>query len=448
MFTSHNTSYYDQDHNHSLTIWGSNIPDGRIAVSGAKNAATRLLAAALLTDEIVCLTNFPTELLDARHKASFIEDIGGVVRFDPVNQNVSINASGLVSRPASSFKVPVRTTYLLAAGLLKRFGVARIPYPGGCKIGNRRYDLHIMLWKKMGCNVQEKPEYIEIRAHKLTPFDVSFPISTIGGTENALICGAMIDGNSTVRNAYISPEVANLIDYLNFMGAEIQVSGNSFINIRGTSSLRGTTFKVIPDRIEALTWIIFGAISKGKILIENVPFEQMEIPLIHLREAGVDVFHNSSNVYISPECFKQESIQPFEVACGTHPGVISDMQPFYVLLALKAAGISRIYDYRYPDRTNYLQELIKFCPEGSISWESGKITVHGPVNFMGANVKSTDLRGSMALLLAALLADGRSVVHDIGMALRGYNNLMDKLSQLGVILSEPKIERNVQESLL
>jgi len=411
---------------------GVTVPNGIIRVSGAKNAATRLMAAALISDDPCYLSNFPTELVDVRHKARFIESIGGSAVFHADTDALAIDASQLGSIQPDSYSVPIRTTYLLAAGMLKRFGFARIPYPGGCKIGSRGYDLHVMLWEKMGCKVVEAADYIEITG---TPraFDVSFPISTIGGTENALICGSMLEGRTTIRNAYISPEVANLIEFLIAMGARIQVVGNSFIEIQGSSTLRGTTFQVLPDRIEALTWIVFGAISRGNILIQDVPFGHMEIPMVHLREAGVDVFRNSHDAYVCPQSFINSTIQPFEVACGTHPGIISDMQPFFVLLALMADGISRIYDYRYPERTAYLEQLSKFCP-GAISWEPGKIVVNGRASLQGAEVVSTDLRGSMVLLLAALIAEGESKIHNIQMALRGYNNLLSKLDQLGISL--------------
>src|SRR5690606_37334382 len=143
----------------------------------------------------------------------------------------TISAAGLQDIEAQSYNVPVRTTYLLAAGLLKRFGRARIPYPGGCKIGSRGYDLHVAIWKKIGCIVEEREGFIELRAKRLTPFEISFPISTIGGTENALICGSMLPGNSRIRNAYISPEVENLIDFLRALGARIEVSGSSYIEV-------------------------------------------------------------------------------------------------------------------------------------------------------------------------------------------------------------------------
>lgn len=420
-----------QNSNMALTIKGGQVPSGVVKISGAKNSAIKLMAAALLTDEKIHLDNFPTELVDARIKERFLKDIGVKVETDQENDCIDIQADKISSDVLPHYNYPFRTTYLLTAGQLRRNGIARIPYPGGCKIGDRKYDLHIMVWEKMGCKVHEKDDHIEIIADKLRPGEINFPFATIGGTENALLCGAIAEGTTIIRNAYVSPEVEDLIFLLRSMGARINVMGNSQIKITGSSKLRGTTHRVIPDRIEALTWIIYTALSRGSVVVQDVPFDIMEVPLIHLREAGVDIFRNSNDAYISTECFLNTNIQPFEMACGTHPGIISDMQPFYVLLGLKADGISKVVDYRYPDRTAYLEQLVKICPD-ALTWENGNISIKGPATFTGANVESTDLRGSMALVLAGLLAEGTTKVENVGMALRGYNDLLGKLSKLGI----------------
>jgi len=421
---------FDFRNKKSMKIAGRQVPKGTVKVSGAKNAATKLMAAALLTDERVSLYNFPTELVDALYKADFLKKIGTEVIFDAETTTATIHANQIKDEILNDYSYPIRTTYLMVAGQLNRNGIARIPYPGGCKIGDRKYDLHVMVWESMGCKVKEQDAYIEIKG-KLKPAEINFPISTIGGTENALICGAGIEGTTIVRNAYISPEVFCLIEFLRSLGADIKATGNSFISITGKSSLRGTTFSVIPDRIEALTWIIFGALSGGSIIIENVPFAFMETPFVHIKESGLDIYKNSNSVYINKHCMINGTIQPFEMACGTYPGVISDMQPFFTLLGLKAHGISRIYDYRYPERTAYLSELAKFCP-GALAWEPGKIKIKGPCQLKAADVTSTDLRGSMSLVLASLLAEGTSTISDVGMALRGYDKMLEKLQQLGV----------------
>jgi UDP-N-acetylglucosamine 1-carboxyvinyltransferase len=417
--------------NKALIVQEKQIPRGVVKVSGAKNAATRLQAAALLSDEKVTLTNFPTEIVDATYKLKFILKVGGDSRFDHQNELCITEPGKLSDEILKDYDYPIRTTYLLVPGLLKRAGIARIPYPGGCNIGKRKYDLHVMIWEKMGAEVEEKSDYIEVRANKLKGAEINFPISTIGGTESALLCGSIADGKTIIRNAYISPEIDNLINYLDNVGINIKVIGNSYIEVYGNNYIRGTSHEVISDRIEALTWIIYSVISGGDVFINNFPFEFMKVPLIHLRDAGVDYYKNSDSMYITSSCTPY-GIQPFEIATGTYPGIISDMQPFFTLLGLKAHGISRIYDYRYPERTKYLEELSKYCP-GALEWSNGKIIINGPVIFQTAQTCSTDLRGGMALVLAALLSEnGGSTVNKVEMALRGYNRLEEKLKNLGI----------------
>jgi len=423
-------------------ISGKQIPQGRVKVSGAKNASTRLLSAALIADERITLTNFPAELVDAQYKIDFIRQCGGEVVVEEGQEVIHIDPFNFTDTLLSSYDFPIRTTYLLVAGLIKRSGIARIPYPGGCKIGDRGYDLHLMVWQNLGAEVEEKPTYIEVRAPKgFRSGDINFPISTIGGTENALICASTISGETTIRNAYISPEIESLIQFLRTMGVKIDVVGNSFIKVEGATYLRGSIFQVMPDRIEAITWIIYGIISGGNIRIEDVPVDTMEIPLIHLAKAGIDLYRNAKNVIVSPDCLVNGRVQPFELACGTHPGIISDMQPFYTLLGLHADGISRIFDYRYPERLKYCAELSKFYPN-ALHWKTGAISIDGGKHIQPAKANSTDLRGSMAAVIAALLADGTSTISNVEMALRGYNNLEQKLRNLGVHIEIGEMEKD------
>src|SRR5690606_20793215 len=295
-------------------IKGGQIPRGKVKVSGAKNASTRLLAAALIADEPVRLDNFPTELVDAQYKIDFINRCGGVVTVDKQAQSIDIDPNNYSDHLLEDYNYPIRTTYLLVAGLIKGSGIARIPYPGGCKIGNRGYDLHIMVWEKLGATVVEKSDYIEVSApNGFKASEINFPISTIGGTENALISASIVEGETIIKNAYISPEITSLIKFLGSLGAEIETVGNSFIRVRGARYLRGSIFQVMPDRIEAITWIIYGIISGGQLTVEDVPFDTMEIPLIHLKDCGIDLYRNEKNVIVTPDCLTNGDIQPFEL---------------------------------------------------------------------------------------------------------------------------------------
>ena len=422
-------------------INGGVKPKGTVRVSGAKNSATRLLSAALLTDSPVELSSFPTQLVDVGHKIRFIRALGGRIDVNDETGTVVIDSSNFKSSVLDDYDYPIRTTYLLVAGQILRSGVARIPYPGGCKIGSRGYDLHIMVWRQLGCEVEELPDYIEVRGGRFKGGEIRFPISTVGGTENALICAAIAEGSTEIINAYITPEIEDLIDLLKRMGAQIEVFGNSHIRVQGRGALSGARKNVMYDRIEALTWIVYAIMTRGELLIEGVPFEAMRSPLLYIESAGVDLLANSNSIYVHPGCIKEGRVQPFEVPCGAHPGVISDMQPFFTMLGLSATGVSRVFDYRYPERVGYVQELARFCQPGSLEAEHGKITIHGPGVYRPAEATSTDLRGSMALILAALCADGRSVVNDAHMALRGYNDLKGKLAKVGVDIEVQESEQ-------
>ena len=422
-------------------IFGGATPSGSVQVSGAKNSATRLLAAALLADGPVHLQNFPTRLVDVQHKIEFCRKLGATIEVSDREKWVKVSAPDLQSRMMgrADFDVPIRTTYLLAAGQILRSGIARIPYPGGCPIGGRTnggrgYDLHVYVWERLGATVTEREDHIEIVADGFKGSQISFPISTTGGTENALLCASIAKGETRIQNAYITPEVEDLIKLLRRMGAEIDVYGTSQIVVQGKPGLNMANTTVMPDRIEALTWITYAILSGGTMTIENVPFRSMEVPLLHLEKAGVDLFRNSTAVHVSPACLANGAVQPFELACGAHPGIISDMQAFYVLLAIAGAGISRIYDYRYPDRIAFVGELQKLVDRPALEATSGRITVHGPARFVAGRAKSTDLRGSMAIVIAALCANGHSVIEDVHMALRGYNDLEDKLRGIGIAI--------------
>lgn len=427
---------------HAL-VEGGFTPHGRVRVSGAKNSATRLLAGALLTGEEVELRNFPTQLVDVQHKVGFMRNLGATVLVNDRAETVTVNAEGLEPKRLTreQYDVPIRTTYLLAAAQLVRGYPARIPYPGGCPIGKetgggRGYDFHIAVWEAFGCEVFEREDHIEVVAPQgLVGGKVNFPQTTVGGTENALLCAAVASGSTEITNAYVTPEVEDLIRLLRRMGAHISLFGSSRIVVRGANGLlSGAHQKVMPDRIEALTWITYAVLAGGELTVEGVPFDSMESPLMHLEHAGVDLFRNSTSVRVSPDCLTSGFVQPFEVACGAYPGVISDMQPFFTLLGLAAHGTSRVYDYRYPDRIAFARELARFTGPDTIEYERGTIVTRGPAPFHPARANSTDLRGSMAVMLAALSAPGISRIDNVQMALRGYNGLAEKLRSVGAKL--------------
>ena len=417
-------------------------PSGEVIVSGAKNSAIKLLSAALLSEEKTKIENFPTQLIDVFYEINFIRQFGIDVVIDHIADAIMItpNTYRKVEFSNMDMNLPIRTTYLLAAFQLLREGEAYIPYPSGDNLGLRGYDLHLVVWKQFGYDVNLEENYIYLKKQNaVRSIEINFPYFSIGATENALLCASINNSITIINNAYISPEVYDLISMLKLMGVRIRILGGSCIEIEGNRNLRGVNYTVMPDRIEAITWLIYGILSGGEIMIKNVPFESLKVPLIYIGYSGVDILKSSDTILINKSCVGRYGIQPFEMACGSMPGIISDMQPFFVLLALKARGRSLIVDYRYPERTSYLQELNKFVDKPIAFNEKGYIRISGPVHFGTAVANSTDLRGSMAAILAALLSEGEghSVILNPNMALRGYNKLAEKLSNLGILIDFP-----------
>ncbi len=410
-----------------LIIDGPRIASGTIRISGAKNSAICLIAAALLTEEEVRITNFPSTLEDMKNKLRLMEQLG--VAYELLPDEVVISA-GTVTDTLRDYHSTIRTTYLLAAGQLHRNGIARIPYPGGCPIGDRKYDLHLKLWEMMGCRVSEEESFIRLECGRLSGCDIRFPFPTIGGTENALLCGVMAEGKTRIRNAYISPEVLDLIRMLTNMGARISVEGTTFIEIEGVRRLNATSHRVIPDRLEAVSWIITAAVTGGTIKLLDVPFEFIEVPLIHLRHIGVDIRRDGDVLHVNANGGRRRRPDPFVISCGVYPGVVTDVQPFFTVLATQADGNSRIVDYRYPRRFAYIAELRKMG--GGFITEEGQVTVEGPMALRGSDVSAPDIRGGAALLVAALVAEGRTAIGNPRTILRGYDNLLNKITALGI----------------
>ena len=416
-----------QELDEKLIIDGPQTLRGAVTISGAKNSAICLIAASMLTDEEVQICNFPSTLEDMKNKLHILRELGVSVDLHPGEVRIQAEKIGNI---LESYDTTIRTTYLLAAGQLRHNGVARIPYPGGCPIGERKYDLHEKIWELMGCEVTEEESFIKLESSGLNGAEIRFPFHTIGGTENALLCGVMAHGKTSIFNAYISPEVYDLIIMLQKMGAKIQIKGNTCIEIEGVKHLNGTSHTVTPDRIEAVSWIIAAAVTKGELIIHDVPFSHIEIPMIHLRDIGLNFYTGSGALYINHSDHYKHYINPFVVACGVYPGVITDMQPFFTVLAAQADGNSRIIDYRYPKRFAYVEELKKMG--GKITVEEGEVRIEGPQTFTGAEISATDIRGGAALMVAALAAEGKTTIGGLRTIMRGYDNLPDKLEQMGI----------------
>src|SRR5690554_1848721 len=397
---------------------------GAVKVSGAKNSALRLLAASLLTEDLITLHNFPNGLLDIQVHLEMLKVLGKNI--EAHKDTVSIQG-GNISTTLHWEERSIRNTLLILGALTARYGEGKVPLPGGCKLGERKYDLHIMLLENLGAEVWEEGDYLCAKAKKGKLFgsEIHLPIRSTGATENSIIAGSLAKGKTTVFNPHIRPEIMDLIAMLNKMGAKIKVFGQKAIEIEGVDILKGTTHSVIPDNMEALTWAIGSVITNGEVEIQNFPFDHLEVPLIYLRESGMKYYRGEDSLIV-----KGGTPYPIEISTGPYPGINSDMQPLFAVYGAMSKGTSKIIDLRFPGRYGYAEEMAKMGMDYKI--QGDLLVINGGIKLHGAKVTALDLRAGIALLLAGLTADGETTIENAWQIGRGYEKLDEKLKGLGV----------------
>ena len=281
----------------TITVKKSRL-QGIVEVSGAKNSALRLLAASILTDEAIELFNSPNGLLDMDIHIRMLERIGKTIY--KKEGYLKITEGQNVSQTLVWEERSIRNTLLILGALTTRFGKGKVPLPGGCKLGERKYDLHIILLEKLGARVFEEGDYLctEVKDFPLKGADIHLPIRSTGATENAILAGSLAKGTTTIWNPHIRPEIMDLVAMLNKMGARIEVFGQKCIVIKGVDRLKGVRHKVIPDNMEALTWTIGSVITNGDVDIFNFPYEHLEVPLVYLRESGMKYYRGKNSLIV------------------------------------------------------------------------------------------------------------------------------------------------------
>lgn len=420
---------YDSNNKSIITVSKTRL-QGEVTVSGAKNSALKLLTASILTSENVYLPNFPIGLLDVQVHLQMLEVLGKEVSI--IDNQVTI----IEKKPNTDLlwvDRSIRNTLLMLGSLLTRFGKGKVPLPGGCKLGERKYDLHIMIFEKLGAKVWEDDEYLYAESKsRLVGTDIFLPIRSTGATENAILCGSLAKGVTTLWNPHIRPEIIDLIAMLNRMGARISVYGQQKIVISGVESLKGCEHQVIPDNMEALTWLIASVVTKGDIEIKNFPFDHLSVPLTHLKESGAKFYVSENNMIVrGGECY------PIDISTGPYPGINSDMQPLFAVYGAMSKGESKIVDLRFPGRYGYAEELAKMGMDYRI--EGDLLVINGGNPLKGAKVNALDLRAGIALLLAGLTAEGETHIENAWQINRGYENLEDKLRNFGAIIKTENV---------
>lgn len=408
---------------------------GEVKISGAKNSALRLLAASLLTPAVVRLRNYPNTLLDARLHVEMLEALGKTCTLIGESE-IEISETKLPKSELIWDQRSIRNTLLILGALTSRTGKGKVPLPGGCKLGDRKYDIHVMVLETLGARVWEEGEYLcaEVLNHKrLKGADIFLPLRSTGATENSIISACLAEGTTRIWGPHIRPEILDLIEFLCSLGAKIKVRGQESIIVEGVDELGSTNHTVIPDNIEALTWLVGAAITGGDIEIIDFPFEHLEIPLIHLRESGVHFYRWQNRLIVrGVDCY------PVDISTGPYPGINSDMQPLFAVLGASANGESRIIDLRFPGRYAYAKELAKMGMKYFV--KDNLLIIEGGHALHGAKVEALDLRAGAALMLAGLTADSPTVIERSWQIERGYDHLDKKLAQLGVtVISEDRI---------
>ncbi|ESA38754.1 udp-n-acetylglucosamine 1-carboxyvinyltransferase [Leptolyngbya sp. Heron Island J] len=413
-----------------LTVYPSSL-NGQVRISGAKNSALRLLAASLLTSGTIRLQNYPSTLLDAVLHVRMLEALGKKCRLLDKN-TIDISEEQVPSSELVWSERSIRNTLLILGALVARTGKGKVPLPGGCKLGNRKYDLHIMLLKALGADVWEEQGYICAEAkvsQQLIGTDIYLPLRSTGATENSIIAACLAKGVTRVWGPHIRPEILDLVNFLNSIGAKITVYGQESIVVEGVTELGQTTHRVIPDNVEALTWLIGAAITDGDIEIADFPFEHLEIPLIHLRESGVRFYRMENHLIV-----RGSTCYPIDISTGPYPGINSDMQPLFAVLGAVAKGESRIVDLRFPGRYAYAEELSKMGMKYKVS--NNLLMIDGGHLLKGGEtVQALDLRAGAALLIGGCVSKECITIENAWQISRGYDRLQEKLSQLGVKFS-------------
>ena len=409
-------------------IRGGNPLEGKVEISGAKNSALPCLAAALLTAETVTLHNVPY-VKDLITQRRLLEDLGATV-LTPELRTHKITAKNIETFQAPYELVKTMRASVLALGpLLARFGEARVSMPGGCAIGTRPIDLHLKAFEQLGAEVQLESGDVVARASKghLQGADIDFEKVTVTGTENVMMAAALASGKTVIRNAAREPEIEDLAELMNRMGARIKGAGTDTIEIEGVEAMGGAEHTIIPDRIETGTFIVAAAITGGEIEIKRCNPEHLRAVIEKLGEAGVEIEElNQSTLAVKSS---SSGLRASNVTTQPHPQFPTDMQAQYMALMTQAEGDSVIRETIFENRFMHASELMRLGANISIS--GNEATVHGKTPLTGARILASDLRASASLVLAALCARGETLIDRVYHIDRGYESIVKKLGSLG-----------------
>lgn len=417
-----------------IVITGGHILKGDIQISGAKNATLPLMAASLLTDQPLILKNTPY-LSDILRMNELLNHLGVSFHIDSENKTISLQAS-TISKTTAPYEIvsKMRASILVLGPLLARCNQAIVSLPGGCAIGTRPVNIHIEGLRLLGAEISIENGYIYAKVPKngLTGTTIVFPITTVTGTENILMAAVLAKGQTILKNAAKEPEICDLAHCLRTMGAKIEGIGTDTLTINGVDQLHGTTYSVIPDRIEAATYAIAGAITHGNILLKNVIYDDLLAFWDHLTKAGVTIEKRPSNLYDNVHISMNSEIKSVDMMTEPYPGYPTDAQAQFMALMTLGTSAAMITETIFENRFMHIPELCRMC--ANITVHKTSVLVRGVPYLVGAPVMATDLRASVSLVLAGLAAQGNTTIHRIYHLDRGYEQIEEKLRQCGALI--------------
>ncbi|MFQ6032518.1 MAG: UDP-N-acetylglucosamine 1-carboxyvinyltransferase [Candidatus Zixiibacteriota bacterium] len=416
-----------------FVIEGGKRLSGTVQIEASKNAVLPILAASLLVAKGESVINNVPNLADVETMLKVLKHLGAKVKRDTVDKKVVITAEDL-----NRFEAPydlvrkMRASFLVLGPLLARFGQAKVSLPGGCVLGPRPVNLHLSGLIKLGAKVTEEHGYVVASSDQLSGTVICFDRPTHTGTENILMASCLASGRTTIVNAACDPEVVDLATFLNQMGAKIKGAGSSTIYIDGVKKLNAVAYTPIPDRLEAGTFMMAAAITKGYIELKNVNFEHLNMVSLKLREMGAEIEENRRRIKIKGP----QRLKPISVTTYPHPGFPTDLQASIMALASIASGTSQIRETIFEDRFTHVMELARLGADIKLSGD--RATINGVARLKGAQIMASDIRAGAGLTLAGLAADGTTEVLRVYHIDRGYDNFEKKLAKLGAEIKRVK----------
>jgi len=401
---------------------------GTVRISGAKNSALPCMAAAILTEDEIILENIP-QVRDIETERRLLASMGAEVElgYGRAQHRTTISCRSL-SDPVAKYEIvkTMRASSLVLGPLIARTGMARVAMPGGCAIGGRPIDLHIKGLEKMGATITQEHGYLEARVKRLKGAHLVFDKITVTGTEDLLMAAVLAEGETLMENCAREPEVADLAALLTAMGAKIEGANTSTLRVQGVSSLHGARHRINPDRIEAATFLVAGAITDGDLIVANCNASHMSSVISKLEEAGARID------LLGPDTVRVRSsgkLRAADISTEEYPGFPTDVQAQYMALATQAEGVSVVKENIFENRFMHVQELVRMG--ANIKVDGRTATVRGPARLSATAVMCSDLRASASLVLAALVADGESILDRVYHMDRGYERIEEKLAGVG-----------------